>query len=142
MFGFTKKYEATNKKLEALEERVRALEDIIRKYSNIKLPISTPKKRRAPRVKYQNNFFLELIRLRLGEYQEEFYSKHFGFKYPAYAKIISEEREMNRFELRVVAMKLKEWNDKKIINLSSLKGNPSYEHYAERILREVYNVPN
>lgn len=142
MFGFTKKYEAINKKLEALEKRVRALEDIIKKYNNIELPISTPKKRQAPRVKYQNNFFLELIRLQLGEYQEEFYNKHFDFRYSAYSKIISEEREMNRFELRVVAMKLKEWNDKKIINLSSLKGNPSYEHYAKRILEEAYNVPN
>ena len=108
MFGFTKKYEAINKKLEVLEKRARALEDI----SNIKLPISTPKKTR-PRMKYRNNFFLELIRLQLGEYQEEFYEKHFGFKYSAYSKIISEEREMNRFELRVVAMKLKEWDDKK-----------------------------
>ena len=137
MFGFTKKYEAINEKLEVLEKRVRALEDI----SNIKLPISTPKKRR-PRMKYRNNFFLELIRLQLGEYQEEFYEKHFDFKYSAYSKIISEEREMNRFELRVVAMKLKEWDDKKIINLLSLKDNPSYEHYIKRISKEVYNVPN
>ena len=92
-------------------------------------------------MKFKNNFFLELIRLQLGEYQEEFYEKHFGFKYSAYSKIISEEREMNRFELRVVAMKLKEWDDKKNINLLSLKDNPSYEHYIKR-LKEVYNVPN
>lgn len=92
-------------------------------------------------MKYRNNFFLELIILQLGEYQEEFYKKHFGFRYSAYSKIISEEREMNRFELRVVAMKLKEWEDKKIINLLSLKDNPSYEHYIKR-LKEVYNVPN
>ena len=93
-------------------------------------------------MKFKNNFFLELIRLQLGEYQEDFYKKHFGFKYSAYSKIISEEREMNRFELRVVAMKLKDWDDKKIINLLSLKDNPSYEHYTKRILKEVYNVPN
>ena len=78
MFGFTKKYEAINEKLEVLEKRVRALEDI----SNIKLPISTPKKERIsrprrPRMKFKNKFFLELIRLQLGEYQEEFYEKHF-----------------------------------------------------------------